>query len=96
MSASPLVFATGAQPTKLGAALERAHGGQLLVHDVLREPSHCAELAGCCLPLIDDCLTVGTLARPVRGHLLLCDPSLVTDEVLRDSGPARRLVMRLP
>jgi hypothetical protein len=92
----PLLFATGAQPRQLGAALERSHAGQLLVHDVMRAPAQCAELADCCLPLIDGCLTVGKQARPVRGHVLLCDPSLVLDEVLRDGSDARRLLVRLP
>lgn len=92
----PLIHATGASPAKLEAALERSHAGQLLVHDVLREPSRCADMANCYLPLIDGCLTVGKQATPVRGHLLLCDPSQVLDEVLRDVGQAKRLMMRLP
>lgn len=92
----PLLFASGAQPKQLGAALERGHAGQLLVHDVLRDPSHCADLTHGCLPLIDGCKTVGKPARPVRGHLLLCDPSQVLDEVLREGSQARRLMLRMP
>jgi hypothetical protein len=92
----PLLFSSGARPTQLGAALERGHAGQLLVHDVLRAPSHCADIALGGLPLIDGCLTVGKLACPARGHLLLCDPSLVLDEVLRENSSARRLMLRLP
>jgi hypothetical protein len=92
----PLLYASGAQPTPLGAALERSHADQLLVHDVLRSPARCVELADSCLPLIDGCLTVGKQARPVRGHLLLYDPSQVLDEVLRENSPAKRLMLRLP
>jgi hypothetical protein len=92
----PLLFSAGARPTQLGAALERCHAGQLLVHDVLRTPSHCADITLGCLPLIDGCLTAGKLAHPVRGHLLLCDPSQLLDELLRENSPARRLMLRLP
>lgn len=92
----PLIYTSGAQPKQLGAALERSHAGQLLVHDVLRTPSQCADLADCGMPLIDGCLTVGKQARPVRGHLMLCDPSQVLEEVLRENNPAKRLMLRLP
>jgi hypothetical protein len=92
----PLVFATGASPAKLGASLERSHNSQLLVHDVLRDPAQCTTLTDCCLPLLDGCLTVGPLSTPVCGHLLLRDPSRVLDEVLRDGGHGRRLLLRLP
>jgi hypothetical protein len=92
----PLIHATGTSPAILEAALERSHAGQLLVHDVLRDPSHCADMTHCYLPLIDGCLAVGKQARAVRGHLQLCDPAQVLDEVLRDTGPAQRLMMRLP
>jgi hypothetical protein len=92
----PLIYTSGAQPKQLGAALERSHAGQLLVHDVLRTPSQCADLADCCMPLIDGCLMVGKQARPVRGHLMLCDPSQVLEEVLRENNPAKRLMLRLP
>jgi hypothetical protein len=92
----PLLFASGARPTQLAAALERSHAGQLLVHDVLRAPSHCADITLGCLPLIDGCLTAGKLAHPVRGHLLLCDPSQVLEEVLRENSSASRLMLRLP
>lgn len=92
----PLLYASGAQPKQLGAALERSHANQLLVHDVLRSPSQCADLADCCMPLIDGCLTVGKQARPVRGHLMLCDPAQVLEEVLRENNPAKRLMLRLP
>jgi hypothetical protein len=92
----PLLYAAGTQPKQLQSALERSHAGQLLVHDVLRDPFQCTNLADCCLPLIDGCLTVGKQARAVRGDLLLSDPTQVLDEVLREGGSASRLMLRLP
>ncbi len=93
----PLIYASGAQPKRLQSALKRSHVGQLLVHDVLHNPSQCADLSDCCLPLIDGCLTVGSKqARPVSGHTLLNDPSQVLDEVLRKGSSARHLMLRMP
>jgi hypothetical protein len=91
----PLVCVTGATLADLRGNLKRSHLGRPLVHEVLHNPSHCADLGECCLPVIDGTMTVEPLSTPVHGHVLLTDPSRVLDEMVRAGGEPCRWLLRL-
>jgi len=92
----PLVFVTGATPGDLHRNLRRSHLGRPLLHGVLRSPSHCADLADCCLPVIDGSMTIEPLSTSIHGHVLLTDPSRLLDEVVGAGGEPARWLLRLP
>jgi hypothetical protein len=92
----PLVYVTGATSAQLRRNLQRSHLGRPLVHEVLHNPSQCANLGDCCLPVIDGSMTIEPLCTTVHGHVLLTDPSRVLDEVVRAGGEPARWLLRLP
>ncbi len=96
LSAQPLVYVTGATTGDLRNNLRHSHLGRPLVHGVLHSPSHCADLAGGCLAVIDGTMTIEPLSTPVHGHVLLTDPSRVLGEVVRAGGEPARWLLRLP
>lgn len=92
----PQVYVTGSTPSQLRRNLERSHLGRPLVYDVIHSAASCAALGEVCLPVIDGSLTTGPRSMPVRGHLLLGDPSCVLGEALRAGGEGGRWLLRLP